>query len=227
VAVGATLVFVALAAGSIAHALPVGSAYAPKALGVFLLMGMFVLARLNGHPFDRFGPANAITLLRAALTALTAGLVGEGGTTEIAAVAAATGGAAVALDFVDGRVARASGFASEFGARFDMETDAALVLVLAVLVWQTGMAGPWVIVGGVLRYGFVVAGAVQPWMRRPLPSSVRRRTAAAVQMIALVAALFVAPPASGVIAALALGLLCCSFAADTLWLYRRAEEDSP
>jgi phosphatidylglycerophosphate synthase len=225
VAVCAAFVLAALAATAAGRALPVGPAYVPKVLGVFALMGGFVLARLDGHPFDRFGAANGVTLLRAVLTALAAGLVGEGGGAEIAAFAATTGGTAVALDFVDGRVARASGLASPFGARFDMETDAALVLVLALLAWQTGRTGAWIIVAGLLRYIFVFAGAAVPWMRRPLPPSARRRVAAAVQMLALVAALALAPPVGTAVAGAALALLCYSFAADTLWLYRHSLEE--
>ena len=34
---------------------------------------------------------------------------------------------------------------SSFGARFDMETDAAFILILSVLVWQHGKAGAWVL----------------------------------------------------------------------------------
>ena len=58
--------------------------------------------------------------------------------------------------------------ASAFGARFDMETDALLIQVLAILAWQYGKAGPWVLVSGLLRYLFVAAGWVWPWMREPL-----------------------------------------------------------
>ena len=42
-----------------------------------------------------------------------------------------------ALDGVDGWLARRSGIASAFGARFDMEIDALLILVLAVLAWRS------------------------------------------------------------------------------------------
>ena len=38
---------------------------------------------------------------------------------------------ALALDWVDGQVARRTGTCSAFGARFDMETDAFLILVLS------------------------------------------------------------------------------------------------
>ena len=38
--------------------------------------------------------------------------------------------------------------ASAFGARFDMETDALLLLVLAALAWQFDKAGAWVLASG-------------------------------------------------------------------------------
>jgi phosphatidylglycerophosphate synthase len=119
--------------------------------------------------------------------------------------------------------------ASAFGARFDMETDAALLLVLAVLAWQLGKAGPWVLAVGLMRYAFVAAGAAAPWLRDPLPPSFRRKAVCAVQMVALVAALapIVAPRASALLAAAALAALCYSFAADVRWLRRHAREDHP
>ncbi len=55
---------------------------------------------------------------------------------------------AVALDGVDGVLARSRNEASAFGARFDMETDALLILVLAALVWQHGKAGAWILAAG-------------------------------------------------------------------------------
>ena len=40
---------------------------------------------------------------------------------------------------------------SGYGARFDMETDAAFILVLSILVWQHGKAGAWVLLCGLMR----------------------------------------------------------------------------
>ena len=48
----------------------------------------------------------------------------------------------------DGPAARRSGIASRFGARFDMETDALMILVLAVLAWRWDRAGAWVLLPG-------------------------------------------------------------------------------
>ena len=48
-----------------------------------------------------------------------------------------------------------SAWTSAFGARFDMETDAATVFGLSLLVWLCDQAGPWVLAIGLMRYIFV------------------------------------------------------------------------
>ena len=224
---GVALAAVGICAVAATQALGIGPNYAAKALAGIVVAAALIVATLPGHhPFARFGWANHVTLARAALVALLAALVGEGDAPRVTAFAAGLAAAAVALDGVDGRLARATGLASAFGARFDMETDAALVMVLAALAWQFGRIGPWVLASGLLRYAFVAAGRLWPWLRRPLPPSVRRKTAAAVQMIALAVVLVpgVPRPAGTLVAAGALALLCCSFLVDALWLHRHAED---
>jgi len=88
----------------------------------------------------RFGAANSVTLLRAALAVLLAALVGAAPSAALGWVIVGLGTAGVALDGVDGALARHRDEAGTFGARFDMETDALLILVLAALVWQQGKA---------------------------------------------------------------------------------------
>jgi phosphatidylglycerophosphate synthase len=112
---------------------------------------------------------------------------------------------------------------SAFGARFDLEIDALLIQALAILAWIWGKAGPWVLVSGLLRYVFVAAGWVLPWMRHPLPSSVRGKTICVVQIATLTIAIVPAVeyPASAAIAGAGLAVLVYSFAVDTLWLWRR------
>lgn len=175
------------------------------------------------HPYARFGAANGATTVRVGLVALVAALIGvEIGTAGLwMAVALASMGAV--LDGVDGWLARWTGLASEFGARFDMETDALLVLVLSVLVWQHDKAGAWVLGCGLMRYGFVAAGWVLPWLARPLRSTLRGKTIAVVQIAGLSAALapIVPVPYSAVVAAVTLGALVWSFAVDIGWLARR------
>jgi phosphatidylglycerophosphate synthase len=222
-----TAIALAAAATVVARELALGPLYVAKVLAVFAVIAGFVLANLGAHhPFPRFGPANQITLARAALMAILAGLVGEQGGAAFGGLAFALAIVAAVLDAVDGPVARATGLASAFGARFDLETDAALLLVLAALAWQLDKVGPWVLASGLMRYAFVAAAAVAPWLGRPLPPSFRRKLVCAVQIGVLVAVLapVLAPPVTSVLAALAIALLLFSFAADVVWLRRHSRE---
>jgi len=179
---------------------------------------------LPGHPFDRVGPANQVTAVRAVLT-LAVAMLALGQPSGAAAWAAVGLGLIVtALDGVDGWLARKSGMPSAFGARFDLEVDAFLVLALSVLTWRHGKAGPWIVASGLMRYLFVAAGWPLSWMRRPLPASRRRQTVCVVQIGSfLVALLPVVPaPAATILTALSLAALCYSFLVDVLWLRQMA-----
>jgi phosphatidylglycerophosphate synthase len=170
------------------------------------------------------GPANRVTLGRAtlvvAVVALTVwpGPLSARGHWWILTLSVA----AMALDGVDGQIARRTRSESAFGARFDMEIDALLLLALSAVVWQSGKVGVWVLMIGAIRYLFVLAGVVLPAMQRPLPPSFRRKTVCVVQGVALVACvapIFSAGMATAASAA-ALLLLTYSFAVDTWWLFR-------
>jgi phosphatidylglycerophosphate synthase len=214
------LVFVAQMLRSV---LPLSGQYVLKAAAILTAVTLFSFGQLQRHhPFTRFGAANQITTVRAILVALIAGLIGE---PRVPIVAAAAGGASLlvtALDGVDGWLARRTRIASAFGARFDMEVDALLILVLSVLVWRFDKAGAWVIASGLIRYVFVAAGSVWPWLAAPLPPSRRRQTICVLQIAALTLAIFpaVAPPLSTAFVAVALVALAGSFLADTVWLWR-------
>ena len=80
--------------------------------------------------------------------------------------------------------------------------------------------GIWVLLIGLMRYLFVLAGSRYPWLVGPLPPSRARKVVAAVQGVVLVAAMVPALPASLTVAAVlgALLSLLWSFGRDTLWL---------
>ena len=163
-------------------------------------------------------------MIRALGVALIVALVGELRLPVLAASAALASVVVMGLDGVDGWLARRHRIASDFGARFDMEVDALLILALSVLAWRFEKAGVWVIASGAMRYAFVAAGLRWRWLHAPLPPSLRRKTVCVVQLAALTLILFpaVAPPLTTAIAATALAMLTCSFLVDTLWLWRRA-----
>jgi phosphatidylglycerophosphate synthase len=177
-----------------------------------------------GHPVALIGYANLVTAARLGLVACVATLVVLPASDRIAWTAVVVSTIAALLDMVDGWVARRTGTATDFGARLDMEVDALLILALAVLAWRWDKAGAWVLVSGLLRYGFVAAGRSFPRLRAPLPPSLRRKVICVVQIVALIVVLgpIVRAPLSTLIAAAGLVTLGYSFLADTLWLWRRA-----
>jgi phosphatidylglycerophosphate synthase len=172
------------------------------------------------HPYDRFGPANYVTLFRAVLTVVLLGLALRPPSSALAWVAGWTAGAIAALDGVDGWLARRTGMPSVFGARFDMETDAALLLVLSVLAWRYDKAGGWVLLIGLMRYLFVAAGRLLRWLDGPLTPTRRGRVVAVVQMVTLAVILVVPQPLAVTALALSLALLLWSFAIDVGRLWR-------
>lgn len=167
------------------------------------------------------GPADRVTMVRAVLTGGVAALV-AGAFVGPPAVGVIVGLAAVGLvlDGVDGQVARRSRTASAFGARFDMESDALLILVLSVHVARE--VGLWVLLIGAARYLFVLAGRGLPWMRRSLPPRYWRKVVAVSQAVALLLAAsgLVPSPVAAVAVAVALALLTESFGRDVVWLVR-------
>lgn len=169
------------------------------------------------------GPAGAVTLARAVLGIGVATLIGRDGAGQVALVVLAA--VALSLDALDGPVARRTGTATALGARFDMETDAALLMVLSLHVAVT--TGPWWVTAvGLLRYAFVGAARVLPWLRGELPVRRSAKVVAAVQGIVLVvAAAGVLPPAvQRATIAVALLALVWSFGVSVVWLWRAADE---
>jgi phosphatidylglycerophosphate synthase len=225
-AVALAIVCAAVPGGSRLH---LSAAYLPKVLLLFMAgAGLVLLALPGSHRFVRMGAANQVTIVRGGLVALLAGLLGEHGSPGSEAAAVAVASAAMVLDGVDGWLARRSGMASGFGARFDMETDAVFVAVLALLVWQFGKAGPWVLLSGLMRYLFAAVVEIVPRLQRPVPSTYRGKAIAVVQMIALIVALapVCSPPAAAWIASVGLLALTLSFALDVAWLMRQPVPDA-
>lgn len=213
------------------HALAVATGAAPPAVvgwaavtAVLLVSDTLLLRGLVRRGSPRFGAANAVTTVRTGLVALIAGLVAASFAGPIAPdFLTAVVVPALALDAVDGWVARRTGSVSELGARYDMEVDAFLLLVLSVQV--AGALGPWVLAIGLLRYAFVVAGLLLPWMNRPLPARYWRKVVTAVAGIALaLAASGAAPGLSALCVGSALALLVESFGRDVVWLTRRRHD---
>lgn len=178
-------------------------------------------------------PADRVTLARAGLLVVVAALVllrlptGNGtwsGTRGWVLLALAV--PMLVLDGVDGAVARRTGVTGR-GARFDMETDAAAVLVLSLAAAPE--VGWWVLLAGAMRYLFALAGRFVPALRGPLRPSTARRVVAAVQGPALLVAVLPPAPAPVAVACCAAALLALlwSFGRDVANLWRHAYRGLP
>ena len=113
----------------------------------------FIWACRAGWPRrGQFDPANALTTARIVGVLLLPVIAAE----TTGAVVAAYAVGLFALDGMDGWVARRLGVASDFGEYLDKEADAFFMLVLCLLLYGGGRLGAWIVIPGLLRYGFVV-----------------------------------------------------------------------
>ncbi len=221
------VLLVAFGAGIVAIS-DFGWRFLPPALLVYGAIAGFAYAGLGHHPHARFGAPNVVTTLRAVATALFAGLVLDagqiaGGPREIWAwTFAGIALAALLLDGVDGYLARRLKLQSSFGARYDMEVDALLILLLSILAFALGKAGVFVLAIGLMRYAFLAGQFVWPWLAGELPPSMRRKAVCVLQAAVLGAIItpVVEPPLSSVAALVTVAFLAWSFAVDILWLRR-------
>lgn len=172
-----------------------------------------------------YGPADLVTLGRGVLVcgcaALVIGGLGQSASGQLIVLASV----ALALDAVDGWLARRTATASAFGARQDMETDALLVALLSLAV--AGTLGWWVLIIGAARYLLALATVLWPWLAGELPPRYWAKVVAAGTGIALTVA------ASGLLPRLAttallvvvIALLAESFGRQVRDLYRSAHPE--
>jgi phosphatidylglycerophosphate synthase len=208
------LASLAVWAGAGALGIAVAVAYA---LGLHLLL----TTGMRRAGLTRLGPANAVTLARAVLIGgVTALIVTSFSHPVNHPLLITLIGVALALDFVDGQVARRTGSVTELGARFDMEADSFLALMLSVLVAE--QFGWWALALGVYRYLFVAASWLAPWLNGALPPKYSRKVVAAFQGVTLVVVAADLLPAAVNLTALAAAFAAVnwSFGRDILGLWR-------
>ena len=231
-------------------------AAAPLAAGMAVLVPVLILAavvrqalpelplhRRDGKNAVRLGPAVPLTLLRLTLVsvlgghALTLALFPERAAGSAALLPFALYLPAVLADALDGFVARRRGFATEFGAALDRETDAVgLAAASLTAVVATGALPAWYLLAGFARYLCALGLFFDERLgrrRRELDPSPFRRRLAGFQM-ALVAASLAPLPSLGFPerwahpAALALGApFLLGFARDYLALSGRLDPAGP
>jgi phosphatidylglycerophosphate synthase len=186
------------------------------------------LARgLNHYKPRRLGAASCVTLARASLAIGIAALVASSFERhEPVALLVSLAAVALVLDAVDGWVARRTTMTA-FGAKFDGETDAFLILVLSVYVAR--WVGAWVLAIGAARYLFLAGGWALPCMRAQLPARPWRKcVAAAAGIVLAIAAARVLPNAVvGPALAAVLVLIAESFGRDIWWLTSTRDRTQP
>lgn len=224
--VGQAVLALVLAAASCAllagvSGAPTGASAAAVA-GTLAFLGVFVVAMLRRRGAV-FGPADTVTLVRAALAAWCTGwmvLTVAGALPAQSWWLLVVSVTALVLDGVDGAVARRTGSAGASGGRLDAETDAALILVLSVAAAHT--VGWWVLASGLMRYAFAAGQGLRPRWRADLPYRGSRRVVAATQggILAGVSGPIVPLWLAVAACVLGLGLLLLSFARDVFWLER-------
>ena len=193
--------------------LPVGAALIALWAGASALM----ILTLPFHPHPRFGPANAVTALRAAGTVALAGFALEPAAFEAWRWPVVVSALAIlALDGLDGALARRTGCASAYGARLDMEVDAALTLALAGLALRAGQAGPEILALVLPYYLFSMLRPAHPWLAGPLRPSLLRKAVCVVQVATplVVLALPLPDPAARLLVSAVLVAILGSFARD-------------
>jgi phosphatidylglycerophosphate synthase len=178
---------------------------------------------------SEFGAANGVTLARLVgccwIGALTveAALRGLSVSDRVLLIALAT--ACLVLDGVDGWVARELGEVSDFGARFDVETDAVLLLCLSLVVPILGVVGWWAVLLSGMRYGYLLLSWTVPALQVPPPATLAGKVVAVISAASLIAALtvdLVLPgwPA-GVPVLFGLACLVWSFGRSIVWQARQ------
>ncbi|MGL5808319.1 MAG: CDP-alcohol phosphatidyltransferase family protein [Nocardioides sp.] len=191
-----------------------------------LLLALLGLSRRRSRVVT---PADGVTLLRAGLA---------GGCLALVSLAAAgslpprnwplvlVAVPMLALDAVDGWVARQTSTGSHEGGVFDAEVDAGIALILAVAA--SLVVGWWALSIGLARYLYGGLSLAWPWLGRDVGRNEFRRTVGGLQGAALLLPCVpVVDPAVGALAvAGALALLAASFVHQALACRRSAREVS-
>lgn len=137
----------------------------------------------RGFPHPTLGSGNLVTIGRMGLIASILAAVGGTANPWMVVVIASV---ALALDGVDGFLARRENRVSTFGETLDMEVDSIFTVILGVGALVAGTIGPLVLLLVLPRYLFVAASWIAPWLRGSLPESMARKVICVVQVIALI-----------------------------------------
>jgi phosphatidylglycerophosphate synthase len=160
--------------------------------------------------------ANLVTACRAGATAALPVLHGE--LAPLAFTLLLVG--LLAVDGVDGAIARRTGRSTAFGGRLDLETDAFLTLMMCLLLLHAGLVGGWVLVAGMWRYVYAAFVAVVP-ARGEEPRSRLGRYVAGTLIVSLASGFLLGPRWAPPVVAIGTALVSYSFLRSLAWSLRR------
>jgi phosphatidylglycerophosphate synthase len=216
----------------LAHALSMAGAAAAAAVafdplwfGAGGAASMVVWVVIGDRPWARSELAtlaNAITGLRVCLCASLPVFLPRLSPLAFTAMVVAL----LAVDGVDGIVARRSGRATAFGARLDLEADAFLTMMLCLLLRQAGLVPAWVLVAGLWRYFYAAMIALLP-ARGEEPRSLFSRLSAGVLIFSLASSFLLGARWAPLAAGVGTAVVSLSFARSLYWSYRPSRAPAP
>jgi phosphatidylglycerophosphate synthase len=202
---------------ALASALWLGKPWPIGVVAFGSFVALVVGARGAWTPAGRFGAANLVTALRLLLVGALSIALHQAAGGLLAALVLAT----LVLDGLDGWLARRAGLTSPFGAHFDMEVDALLVLTTSAELFLSGKFGWWILAGGVLRYLYVLCAALWPPRGGSTPRTLLGRSAFLLVVVGQALGLFWAGSAALLAAALGTLAVSLSFALSFFYGYAR------
>lgn len=150
-----------------------------------LLVVYFLWARTK--PQKPFGLPNWITLTRNIIVSIIISLMLSDTAYEKQILIFVLAMMFLILDGVDGYLARKLDLCSDFGARFDMESDAFFILVLSVSIVLLFNMPAWVLLIGLMRYVYIALQILLPILKTPVKDRFSRKAICVFQIISLVA----------------------------------------
>ncbi len=197
----------------------------------YLLHSLTVDPAAEGPPSDLLGVANYMTIVRAGLYCIVGGFVVVPPSGRLTWVPAVCYGTGVALDLLDGRVARTLGRETPLGRRLDMAIDTFGFVVAPVVAVAWGQLPVWYLSLSAARYVYRGLKYQRRLRELPLfdrPDSELGRYLAGGQMAFLTAVLTpaVSQTTAAAVAPIALAPSLCVFLRDYLFVAGHLPTDS-
>ena len=187
----------------------------PLALTALASFGYWLFESRTRFRHTRFGGANWITSARLVSLLPLAALVDAAQPLAASAVAWLV----FILDGVDGLVARRTRSESSFGALYDAEVDASFNMLLTWAVFQLGHAGAWVLIGGLLRFAYMLSLHFSRVSDAEAPRTMLGRYVFGLSVSGYTLSLWPFAAAGSALSGVATLLLCYSFSRSFQWIF--------